>query len=257
MLTIAKNILHGDKSVALTQPGHDTALLIMPGFGTFETDWHDMAHAYAAVGDVDVLLPDIFQRRSIDACVTALAHFLRQHQVERYRAVHVFSYILGAWVFNRYANANPLPNLTHIVYDRSPIQDLAARAVVENIPLVPRLVAGRILADFAYTPYEPLQQAGVTIGLMIENGVAATMWPFRRWVLAQRPLTWDTDQYTQPHVDHCYVPLGHEQMYKHYDVFTGELRHFYAHGCFSENARREPYTTDPFTHRVTPDMAKG
>ncbi len=254
MLNIAKNMLRGDKSVAIKR-GHNTALLVMPGFGTFKTRWDAFAHGFTQLGPYDIYLPDIFRRQSIDTCAAALGAFIHEHQLERYETLHVFNYILGAWVFNRYVNANPLPNLSRVIYDRSPVQDLAPRAIVENIPLGPRVVVGRALADLAYAPYEPLQQPGVTVGLMIENGVVGTMRPFRQWVLAQRPLTWDVAQFNQPHDDYCYMPLDHDGMYHFYDVFTEQVGHFFKHGHFMESARRTPYVSDPFTQPVHHRMA--
>lgn len=248
-MQLIRNLLTQDRSVCLTQPGRTTALLILPGFGTMKADWSTLAQGFAATGDYDVYLPDYFARESVGACAAKLETFVAANQLHRYERIVAFAYILGGWVFNRYLQANPLPNLHAVVYDRSPIQDLAPVAITQAFPLLTRLVAGRVVADLAQTPYPPQPQADVNVGLIIENGVTASMRPFRRMVLRTRSLTWNPDQFRQPHTDYCYVPLNHDEMYDQFDAFVPQVAHFYAHGRFGDAARRDPYTQDPFSER--------
>ena len=49
----------------------------------------------------------------------------RENHLDRYRRVHVFAFIAGGWTFNPFGEAGTLPNLSTIVYDRSPYQERA------------------------------------------------------------------------------------------------------------------------------------
>jgi hypothetical protein len=245
-LHLVRNLFTRDRSVVLAQPGRRTALLVLPGFGMLGANWQQMARAFAGAGDVDVYLPDYFARESVAACAGNLHTFVQAHDLHRYERLHAFAYILGGWVLNTYLRQHSLPHLHTVIYDRSPIQDRAPRTITDLFPRLARLVMGHVLQDLAHTPYPPLPRDDVRIGLMIENDVTSLMRVFKRHALALRPLTWEPEQFGQPHDDACYVPLNHDEMYRRFDVFMGEARHFYAHGSFRPAARRTPYTQEPF-----------
>ena len=73
---------------------------------------------------------------------------------------------------------------------------------------------------------------------------------YMRWhkdqVLASGPLRFEPEAFGQEHDDHTYVFLHHDEMYYSFDEVGPELEHFFEHGRFTDDARREPFDKDPF-----------
>ena len=113
------------------------ALLVLPGFGDSRAGADAMravAPALAADG-IELFIPRFLDRGGLADSRERLQRFIREQPFERYQRVHVFAFIAGGWAINPLLEAGALPNLSAIVYDRSPMQERAPRVAVETLPL--------------------------------------------------------------------------------------------------------------------------
>ena len=120
---------------ALTPTSRSEALLILPGFGYgrgAERTLRALAPEVAAA-DLDLYVPSYISRRGLDASRDRLRDFIREQRLERYDRLHVFAFIAGGWTFNPLADSPGLPNLATVVYDRSPLQERAARIATDHL----------------------------------------------------------------------------------------------------------------------------
>ena len=92
----------------------------------------------------DVYIPDYTGERSLLSAIAYFGDFISGHQLEEYRELYVFGFILGTWILNLYLVDEELSNLVAIVYDRSPLQEQAPRIVIENLPLLSQIFFGDI-----------------------------------------------------------------------------------------------------------------
>lgn len=234
-------------------PPNEELILVLPGFGMKRSTRADVRR-FAASADsagFDVMLADYRSYWSIDSGVESLNDFLEERNVGRYRRVHVFAFILGGYTFNRFLQKYSLENLGNVVYDRSPLQELAPELATTGW-LTPFAVigVGPVLAELAATPYSPIPRSdGTKIGLIIENRATSFVRKRKKRALAMRPLTFEPDSLGQPYDAVYHVPLNHDEMYTGYDLFGPELLHFFRYGDFSEDADRAPLGIDPWSKR--------
>ena len=182
---------------------------------------------------MDVYVADHIHRQSIDASAEKLHTFIESYNLHRYETVHVFAYIMGTWVLNRYLTRPDSLSLTSIIYDRSPYQELAPRLIIELFGLPTRLLGGSVIADLAHSPYQPMKQQNIRVGLMIEQNPTRLIQTFRWYVnLRQWQINWNIEALGQRYDDACFVPLNHDQMYRNFDTFIPQARHFYETGHF-------------------------
>lgn len=203
-----------------------SALLILPGLGDSARGRRAMRRWGAEQG-FDVHIPRYRRRGGMGATLDAFAEYVDAHGLAE-RQLVAFCYVVGGWTLNAYLKTNPLPNLTHIVYDRSPYQERVARAVVDRVPLLGWLRYGTLLREFAATPYPPIAHDR-KIGLLIERGVTR----LARWFVTEPDLSMEPDTFGQPHDDATHVDLDHDAMYTRYDVIGLKLAHFFEHGRFA------------------------
>ena len=125
-------------AVAPSKPASD-ALLVLPGFGYSRAGEHAfraLAPALAADG-VDLYLPTFVSRSGLDESRELLRGYIRKNGLGRYARVHVFAFIAGGWTFNPLAETGVLPNLSTVVYDRSPdSQERATRDCAGEAPFL-------------------------------------------------------------------------------------------------------------------------
>src|SRR6185436_12200058 len=111
-------------AVSPAKPALD-ALVVLPGFGydrDGERAFKALAPSMAAEG-FDLYLPTFVSRSGLEDSRERLQRFFHERHLDRYRRVHVFAFIAGGWTLNPLAEAGVLPNLSTIVYDRSPYQE--------------------------------------------------------------------------------------------------------------------------------------
>jgi len=222
-----------------------SAILILPGFGDSPKKRKAQKAFFENKGH-DVYIPDFHHRKSIDLTVDKLERFMTHHQLESYESVHVYSYILGAWVLNQYLAKTEITNIKTIIYDRSPLQERAPKTIVARLGLVGRMLKGKVLKEMSLTPYTPMTNDAINVGIIIECKATKIIKIFKRKALSYGPIVWDPAYLKQAHNDAIYVPLDHNEMYTRFDVIGTELLYFIEHGAFPSESRRTKWDFDPF-----------
>lgn len=157
------------RSVTPARPAAE-ALLVLPGFGygrDGERAFRELARSVEQDG-LDLYLPTFIARSGLDESRRRLHRFIGDSRLERYQRVHVFAFLAGGWTFNS-LGASTIPNLTTVVFDRSPYQERAPAVARETLKLFAWLRYGPVIFDVARTPYPPLEAPGVRVGLVVER----------------------------------------------------------------------------------------
>lgn len=225
------------------------AILILPGFGSKIQGTGKISEFFFNKGP-DVFIPDYISRNSISDCVLNLDKFIEKHSLKKYKRLFVFSYIVGSWTLNNWIKNNPDNNIAAIVYDRSPLQERAPYALVKDIPLLIRIISGKIMKEFSSTPYPPLSSKKIKVGIIIESKATKLIIKHKKSALSIGPISWDAEKLNQVYSDKLYTWLNHDDMYTRFDVSGPEIMHFFVNGKFTEEARKEPFTEDPFIKHV-------
>jgi hypothetical protein len=231
----------------LTPTPRSEALLVLPGFGygrDAEGTLRALAPALAAEG-LDLYVPSYISRRGLDTSREHLLDFIRQQRLERYDRLHVFAFIAGGWTFNPLADSPGLPNLATVVYDRSPLQERAARIATDDLHFLTWIRYGTPVFDFARTAYPPLAASRVRVALLVET--RPTTFVSKRAAAARRygPFRFDCDSFGQPHDDCAFVTMSHDQIYERFSDILPEVVAFIRTGRFSSAAVRQPPAIDP------------
>jgi hypothetical protein len=235
-------------SVTVTAPAAD-ALLVLPGFGYTregERAIRSLAPSLAADG-IELFVPTYIARGGLDDSRDRLRQFIRQQPLDRYRQVHVFAFIAGGWTINPLLEAGELPNLATVVYDRSPMQERAARIADEKMHLLTWLRYGSPVFDLARTPYPSLTRETVRVALVVETMPTSFM---RRQAATARsygPMRFECDQFSQRYDDCAFMPFSHDDMYRRFPDVWPQVKAFIRSGRFTGDATRTPPVGDPLT----------
>lgn len=226
-----------------------TALLILNGFGGSRggckaqmTFWEDSG--------MDVYIADVLLRKSLAASSEALAAFVEEHALAEYGEVKAICYIAGAYLLHTQVQATPMPNLTAIVYDRSPTQERAPAAAMERIPKLGVLKLGRVLRDLSEAVWPPVPTGEhLQKGLVIENRATPLMRFLREEAEAMGPLVYDWRAIDPTAHDAFHVALDHDMMYVRWDLLGEPFRYFFEYGQFPEGLPRKRIHNRPFDAR--------
>lgn len=218
--------------------------MVLTGLGQSKKGYKSQQEFFGQFKEYDLYIPEIRHRGGYDSCYAVVANCFSKHELSQYKAVHVLSYILGTKVLNRYINKNGPGNIKTIIYDRSPIQERAAKVVVKRIPNMAKIKTGHIAHDIAKISYEPIKQDGIRIGIIVESKASKLMRTFKRTGKSFGPIDWKNFDYKQQPEDLIFTRLDHDEMYVTFDEIGEDIIHFIRHGKFTESARREPYTWD-------------
>lgn len=221
------------------------ALIILPGFGDSKKGQKKQLAFFKNKG-FDVYIPDYKDKVKVDSCLANFTAFYEQENIEEYKKVHIFSYLIGAWTLNKFINQYGIKNIRTIVYDRSPIQERAPFIAFNYLKIPSRIKFGPILEDFLNTPYPSIENDSVNIGMIIENKATKFMRLYEKKTLKMGELNWHVDSLYQDTDDYFYTWLNHDQMYVRFDVVGEEILHFIHHRKFSKSAKKENYNWDPF-----------
>ena len=121
---VAKHWIHVDSD---TPKSEKTALLILNGFGGTRGGCKAQM-AYWEDSGMDVYIADVLLRKSLAVSTKALADFVEEYDLAEYGEIKAICYIAGAYLLHTQVLTTPMPNLTAIVYDRSPTQERAPAA---------------------------------------------------------------------------------------------------------------------------------
>ena len=221
------------------------AILIIPGFGS-RIYGNRKQEKYFTNKGYDVFIPKYIGRESIDQCLGKLEKFINKNKLADYKKVHVFTYIIGGWVLNEYIKTHPENNIASIVYDRSPLQERAPFVLVKDIPVLIRMVSGKVMKDFSDTPYSPIKKEKIKVGIIIESKATKLIRNHKKTALSLGEVKWDVKSLNQECDDYIYTRLNHDEMYSRFDIVGDEFFNFFKTGKFSDNAIREPYSWDAF-----------
>ena len=237
-------------AVTATAPRSE-ALLILPGFGYSREAEHALraVEAQTRAAGLELYVPTYISRKGLVDSRSRLRQFLREERLDRYDRVHVFAFIAGGWTLNPLVDAHELPNLKTVVYDRSPLQELAARIATDDLHLLTWLRYGSPVFDFVKTAYPPLTAPHVNVGLVVET--RPTAFVKRRAAAARRygPIGFGCDGLLQRHDDCVYLAMNHNEVYARFAEIWPELQSFIRTGRFTDSATRIPPEGDPFAER--------
>jgi hypothetical protein len=222
------------------------ALLVLPGFGygpAGEHAFRSLAPSIAAEG-IDLYLPTFVSRAGLEESRERLQRFIRDNRLERYERVHVFAFIAGGWTFNPLVDGDALPNLSTVVYDRSPYQERAPRIALEKLRFLTWLKYGSVVFDVARTPYPPVTAPGVRVGLVVETMPTSFIRRFAGSARQQRPYLFECDTFSQRYDDCSYVAMNHNELYARFAEVWPEVRSFIRTGGFTAAANRTPPAAD-------------
>jgi hypothetical protein len=225
--------------------GEKDAILILPGFGSKINGTKKITDFFFNK-QIDVFIPDYISRKSIAECVKNLDGFITKHNLKKYRRIYVFSYIVGSWTLNNWIINNPENNISAIVYDRSPLQERAPYALVKDIPIIIKMISGKIMKEFSNTQYPSISNDKMKVGIIIECKATKLISKHKKSALSLGPISWNPEKLNQNYNDDFYTWLNHDDMYTRFDITGNEIVYFFANGKFTDNAKREPYLEDPF-----------
>jgi hypothetical protein len=226
-------------SVTPSQPAAE-ALLVLPGVGygrAGEQAFRDLAPLMAADG-LDLYLPTFVARGGLDESRDRLERFVREQRLDRYERVHVFAFIAGGWTLNPLVERHVLPNLSTIVYDRSPYQERAPRIALERLRILTWMRHGAVVFDLARTPYTPVTAPKVRVGLVVETTPTRFIQRFASAARRQGPYDFTCGAFGQPYDDCLYVALNHDELYTRFADVWPEVRAFIRAGEFTSAANR-------------------
>ena len=127
------------------------AILILPGFGSKVYGVKKIA-AYFKKSGYDLFIPKYISRKSLEKSVETLNHFILKHGLKAYKKIHVLAYIFGSWTINSWVDKYGACNISTIIYDRSPLQERAPAALIEDSPILSKILFGNAMKDFCETP---------------------------------------------------------------------------------------------------------
>jgi hypothetical protein len=218
------------------------AVLILPGFGYGRDGgkaFKDVAAAAARDG-IDVYVPPFVSRSGLEDSRARLERFIRDERLARYERLHVFAFIAGAWTLNPLLDRIALPNLTSIVYDRSPFQERAPKIAVTKLRRRAWLRFGRTIFDVARTPYPPVARPGVNVALLVESRPTKFMVSHAKDAHAYGPFEFDCDALGQRYDDCAFLPMNHSDLYVRFAEVWPEVQAFIRTGRFTVAADRTP-----------------
>ena len=223
------------------------ALLILPGFGYSRAGEHALrALSPAAERDgLDLFVPTYISRTGLSKSRSHLRSFIREHQLAQYERVHVFAFLAGAWTVNPLLDVDELPNVATVVYDRSPLQERAARIATDHLHLLTWVRYGSPVFDFANTPYPALARPGVRIGLVVETKPTAFVTRHEHAARSYGSFRIECDALAQRYDDCAYMPMNHSDLYLRFTKVWPDLSAFIRTGHFTGLAERTPPTGDP------------
>jgi hypothetical protein len=221
------------------------AILVLTGFGSKYHSLKKLKKFFSDKG-YDVYIPQYISRRSLEKTVMNLDRFYRQHNLEQYEKVHVFAYIVGSWSINMWLQNHTKSNIKSIVYDRSALQERAPYILITNLKLASYIVFGPIMKDMHQTPYIEILDSDIQKGLLIETYATAILRKHRATAANLGPYCWDPSCFKQNHLDYKFVPLNHDQMYTHPEVFGDAVLNFFKFGNFGNYLDAITPVADPF-----------
>ncbi len=221
------------------------AILLLNGFGSLYHTDKNQIKALANQG-FDLLIPDYISRKSIHDCVNNVETFYQENHLSQYKAIHVFSYIVGSWTVNEWITKHQPKNIASIIYDRSAFQETVPRILDTENPFMSKVIFGKIMHDIACMPYPVLKNPEFPIALIIECKATRVLYKKKKAfdkLPAPNHSIEGFNQYT-PNVSYYFK--SHDDLYTQLDQISGDLIHFFKNKKFPDNITKSPCSEDPF-----------
>ena len=155
--------------------------------------------------------------------------------------------VLGGWTLNAWIARHPESNIATVVYDRSPLQERAAYVAVHDFPFLTWLAAGKIVREFSQTPYPPVPNGAMNIGIILESRATKLVRKHKETALSLGEVRWDVAGLGQDCDDYLYTLNNHDEMYHDLAVIGDEVLYFIRNGRFTPDAPRNSPGIDPFS----------
>tara|TARA_B110000240_G_C13493143_1_gene450544 strand:- start:1685 stop:2488 length:804 start_codon:yes stop_codon:yes gene_type:complete len=222
------------------------ALVILNGFGDSKKNRKIQKEYFCSKG-YDLFILDYIEKSSLKNTQDKFNKLYDFYKLSKYKEVSFFCYIIGGYVLNEFLKVNYKNNIKTILYDRSPIQERAAKVARDKLQLISFLIYGRVLKDFSEISFSSLDEKfDVRVGLIIENKATRLMRIFEKQALSYGPLDFSPHKINNNHDDFIHTILDHDLMYRRFDVIGNEIIHFLEFGVFTEKAKRIKYKLNPF-----------
>jgi hypothetical protein len=242
--------LFGKPAAQKNKPKQKEAILILTGFGS---KYHSLRHLkkYFDTTAYDVYVPNYISRKSLEQTVFNLDSYWKKKGLANYEKVHVFAYIIGSWSINAWLQDSWLqttahPNIKSIVYDRSALQERAPYILISNYKIPNYFVFGPIMRDLHQTPYLPFNDSSIQKGLLLECYATGIVRKNQATAAQLGPYCFEPDCFGQQYQDVKYVPLNHDHMYTHPEVYGEALLHFFKYGHFGSTLNAYSPVANPF-----------
>jgi hypothetical protein len=230
------------KPATAPRPETRDAVLILPGFG-YGRDGGKSFKALAATAahdGLDVYVPPFVTRSGLDDSRGRLERFIREERLERYERLHVFAFLAGAWTLNPLLDRLELPNLTSVIYDRSPYQERAPTVAITKMRRRAWLRYGKTIFDVARTPYPAMQRQAPMVALLVESEPTPFIVKHAKDASRYGPFEFECHEFGQRYDDCAYVAMNHGDLYARFADIWPEVRTFILTGRFSAAANRTP-----------------
>jgi hypothetical protein len=224
------------------------AIVILAGLGSKVHNERKIAQYFKNKG-YDIYQPSYIYRKGIDKGVDKLERFSQEHELNSYKKVHFFCYIIGSWTFNRWFQRMSLTNIETIVYDRSPLQERAPYVLMKDSKFIAQLVIGDVNHELATTPYPPVTTFHGKIGLLIETVPTKLILRHQKTASSLGPIKWSVDSLNQNYTDYFYAPVNHDEMYTHIEKVGPEILSFIKTGNFGTHVNRIAPSHDPLVKK--------
>jgi len=221
------------------------AILILSGFGDSKDGRKNQRAFFDTVG-YDIYVPDFLSKESFGKTYENFKLFYDFQEMKKYKKVHVFAYILGAWILNTWINEYGRSNIVTIVYDRSPLQERAPAVVNDKIPFLGRMVAGQVLEDLTKIPYPTIDTTGIKIGVIVESKASPLIRKFKKKTMSYGEVDWANPIKDQCYLDLIYTRLHHDEMYVTFNEIGADIMEFIRFGKFLTSSKRKAFDWDPF-----------
>lgn len=224
---------------------HKEALLILPGFGSKYHLLHKIKKTFKST-PYDVFVPRYIDRGSMRETLKNFDKYWKKHGLNRYQKVHVFGYIVGSWTINSWIAQNGRANIATVVYDRSTLQERAPLVLVQDMKLVKFFLFGNVVKNLLETPY-PLQlDTCIRHGMLLETYATNTIRKHKKTADSMGPYCWEVSCFEQKVDDYRYIPLNHDQMYTHPEIFAEAFLYFIENGNFGSHFQTVHPVDNPF-----------
>ncbi len=222
------------------------AILILPGLGTFNHNTKSQKENFRDKG-YDIFIPDYISRKSVSDCSKNVLEFYDKHELKKYKHVHVFSYIIGSWTINEILlSGNKPQNIVSIIYDRSPMQEMAPRILVDENKFFSKILFGKLIFELANTPYKSIENDELNIGILIECKATKLMNKKKKSLVNYDPISWKMESLNQNPDDFEFLYVSHDDMYTKLEIIAPSVFQFVKNGKFSEGSLRSHCEKEPF-----------